>query len=156
MSRAHFEAAVADIAVRIAGLPVVPELAGALTALFPPDGPTFQRIASLCRQGIREGWLCQREQGGIHYGRALKPGPATAGFSVDVVEMSDVAGPFHAHPAGEIDMIMPADAGARFDGSGEGWLVYGPGSAHRPTVSGGRAIVLYLLPEGAIDFKATS
>ena len=29
--------------------------------------------------------------------------------------------------------------------------VYGPGTAHRPTVRGGRALVLYLLPEGAID-----
>ena len=27
-----------------------------------------------------------------------------------------------------------------------------PGSAHRPTVSNGRALVLYLLPEGRIDF----
>ncbi|MDD2670713.1 DUF4863 family protein, partial [Zoogloea sp.] len=28
----------------------------------------------------------------------------------------------------------------------------GPGSAHRPTVSHGRAYVLYLLPEGQITF----
>jgi hypothetical protein len=27
-----------------------------------------------------------------------------------------------------------------------------PGSAHRPTVSQGRALVLYLLPQGRIDF----
>lgn len=27
-----------------------------------------------------------------------------------------------------------------------------PGSAHRPTVSGGRALVVYLLPGGRIDF----
>ena len=31
-------------------------------------------------------------------------------------------------------------------------LVYPPGSAHRPTVTQGRALVLYLLPEGRIDF----
>jgi hypothetical protein len=31
--------------------------------------------------------------------------------------------------------------------------VYPPGSAHRPTVSGGRALVLYLLPEGRIEFS---
>jgi hypothetical protein len=155
MSQARFEAAVADVAGRIAGLPVVPDLAGTLTSLFPPEGMAFRTLAALCRQGISEGWLCQREQGGIRYGRAFRPGPATSGFSVDVVAMGAVAGPFHAHPAGEIDMIMPEESGARFDGHGEGWLVYGPGSAHHPTVSGGRAVVLYLLPEGAIDFKAT-
>jgi len=31
-------------------------------------------------------------------------------------------------------------------------VVYGPGSAHRPTVRGGKALVLYLLPAGAIEF----
>ena len=38
------------------------------------------------------------------------------------------------------------------DGHGEGWLVYGAASAHHPTVTGGRAMVLYLLPGGAIEF----
>jgi hypothetical protein len=42
--------------------------------------------------------------------------------------------------------------GARFDGHAAGWCVYGPGTAHRPTVTEGRALVLYLLPEGAIEF----
>ena len=46
----------------------------------------------------------------------------------------------------------PAVATARFDGHGAGWVVYGPGSAHSPTVTGGRALVLYLLPQGAIEF----
>jgi hypothetical protein len=63
-----------------------------------------------------------------------------------------VAGPHHTHPLGEIDLIMPMDADARFDGHGAGWLVYPAGSAHPPTVTGGRALVLYLLPEGRIDF----
>lgn len=45
-----------------------------------------------------------------------------------------------------------AIAALRFDGKREGWPVCGPGSAHHPTVSGGRAVVRYLLPQGAIDF----
>ncbi|MCG3102208.1 DUF4863 family protein, partial [Enterobacter sp. DRP3] len=53
---------------------------------------------------------------------------------------------------GEVDMIMPVTDAARFDGHGAGWLVYGPGSAHRPTVTQGRALVLYLLPGAAIEF----
>ena len=48
---------------------------------------------------------------------------------------------------------MPLEGDARFDGHGAGWCVYGPGSAHTPTVTGGRALVLYLLPEGQIEFS---
>ena len=47
---------------------------------------------------------------------------------------------------------LPVDATATFDGQGAGWVVYGPGSAHSPTVAGGRVLVLYLLPQGAIEF----
>jgi hypothetical protein len=39
--------------------------------------------------------------------------------------------------------------------SAEGWPVYGPGSAHHPTVTGGRAVALYLLPGGAVRFTRT-
>ena len=49
-------------------------------------------------------------------------------------------------------MIIPQSGGARFDGHGEGWLVYAADSAHSPTVTGGKAIVLYLLPQGKIEF----
>ena len=93
--------------------------------------------------------------GAIKYGRVVKPGEPTNGFSVDVVDMESVAGPHHRHPTGEIDLIMPLSSGAQFDGHTAGWLVYGPGSAHRPTVTEGRALVLYLLPAGAIEFTST-
>jgi hypothetical protein len=66
--------------------------------------------------------------------------------------MHDLVGPHHRHPNGEIDLIVPVDDGATFDGRGAGWLVYGPDTAHRPTVAQGRAFVLYLLPQGAIEF----
>ena len=49
-------------------------------------------------------------------------------------------------------MIMPLSDDAKFDGNGVGWLVYEPNSAHQPTVTDGKAIILYLLPEGAIEF----
>ena len=67
--------------------------------------------------------------------------------------MSSIAGPRHVHPQGEIDLVMPLDPQARFDGHGAGWVVYGSGSAHAPTVTGGRALVLYLLPAGQIQFS---
>lgn len=116
------------------------------------DSATYRQLKAACEQGVAEGWLCQREGGGLKYGRIFKPDDALHGFSVDVVDMNTVAGPHHAHPLGEIDLIMPLDDTATFDGRGAGWLVYGPGSAHSPTVAAGRALVLYLLPEGRIEF----
>ena len=152
MSLEKFERLVTSVAERIAGEPLDERLAGVLEAAFPADGETFGSLAALCEQGVSEGWLADREHGGIKFGRVIKPGTESFGFSVDVVEMDDVVGPHHRHPNGEIDMIIPQDPRAKFDGNGRGWLVYGPGSAHFPTVKGGRAIVLYLLPEGAIEF----
>jgi hypothetical protein len=111
------------------------------------------RPLDAARDGVAAGWLCDREGGGIRYGRIFKPAPDLHGFSVDVVDMQDVKGPHHAHPNGEIDLIMPIEGDATFDGRGAGWLVCPPGSAHRPTVAGGRALVLYLLPEGRIEFS---
>jgi hypothetical protein len=98
--------------------------------------------------------MCNRSAGGIRFGRVIKPQQQLERYSVDVVEMDSIVGPHHAHPNGEIDMIMPLDPDAKFDGRGAGWLVYPPSSRHSPTVTGGKALVLYLLPEGAIDFSA--
>ena len=117
-----------------------------------PHRMVFKAIQAACAAGAAAGWICKLEHGGIRYGRVAKPGPELHGFSIDVVDMADVVGPHHSHPKGEIDLIMPLGGAAEFDGHGAGWLVYGPGSAHKPTVTGGRAYVLYLLPEGAIAF----
>jgi hypothetical protein len=129
------------------------DLATALNETFPPDGNTFQSVRRACQDAVAAGWMCDREHGGIRFGRVIKPGPDSAGFSVDVVHMDDVVGPHHRHPNGEVDMVMPLTPGAQFDGHGAGWVVYPPDSAHPPTVSGGAALVLYLLPDGAIEFS---
>jgi hypothetical protein len=143
---------VAQVTSRIAGDPLDASLQRKLQALFPADGEVVQRIQAACHTGIAGGWICNREHAGIKYGRIVKPGAATHGFSVDVVDMNDIAGAHHRHPHGEIDLVMPIDAAAQFDGRGAGWVVYGADSAHVPTVAGGRALVLYLLPQGAIEF----
>ncbi len=150
-----FEGLVKQITGAIAGRAVDGGLGDYLNAEFGSGGDTFQALAESCRRGVAEGWLCKHERGGIKFGRVIKPGGATHGFSVDVVEMNDVAGPHHSHPKGEIDMIISETGGSKFDGHGEGWLVYGPGTAHKPTVTGGRALVLYLLPGGEIEFTKT-
>lgn len=152
MSQSDFEQRLMSIAGKISGRPLDRALQDYLNEEFPADGAIFQALAKACRQGIAEGWLCRHEQGGIRFGRVIKPAPETHNFSVDVVLMEDLAGPHHRHPNGEIDMIIPLTDGAQFDGQGAGWMVYAPDTAHRPTVSGGRAIILYLLPAGAIEF----
>lgn len=143
---------VAKITARIQGKPLDASLERELNELLPVSGEEYQEIFAACRAAIAAGWMCNREAGGIKFGRVIKPGPQTHGFSVDVVDMDDVVGPHHSHPNGEVDLIMPLTPAAQFDGRSAGWRVYGPDSAHRPTVSGGRALVLYLLPEGKIEF----
>jgi len=152
MSRADFDSLMVQLTGSVSGKALDAALATELNQRFGPDTATFQTLTQVCREGLTEGYLCQREAGGIRYGRVLKATPTTHGFSVDVVDMRDVAGPNHIHPHGEIDLVMPLEGPAHFDGHPAGWVVYEPGSA-RPTVSGGRALVLYLLPGGAIEFS---
>ncbi|HTH75527.1 MAG TPA: DUF4863 family protein [Trinickia sp.] len=152
MSPDEFERLISGVTEQLAGRALDDALERWLNANWPAGSPTFEALAHACHTGVEEGWLCNREAGGIRYGRIVKPTPRTHDFSVDVVCMEDVAGPHHVHPNGEIDLIMPVSAAATFDGRPAGWCVYGPGSAHRPTVEHGQALVLYLLPQGAIDF----
>jgi len=112
----------------------------------------YSELKQLTIDGVKEGWLCNREGGGIKYGRVFKPTQDLHGFSVDVVDMENIAGPRHIHPLGEIDLIMPIEGEALFDGRPAGWMVTPPNSEHAPTVSNGRAYVLYLLPQGQIQF----
>jgi hypothetical protein len=152
MTPERFRDLIAPIARHVQGRALDAKLETELNAAWPANGAAFRSIFEACKQAIELGWMCNREAGGIKFGRVIKPGPETQGFSVDVVDMKDIRGPRHRHPNGEIDMIMPLDSAAKFDGRGAGWMVYGPDSAHSPTVSDGRALVLYLLPQGAIEF----
>ncbi|OYV01868.1 MAG: DUF4863 domain-containing protein [Burkholderiales bacterium PBB5] len=154
MTPTDFRALLADLTAQLRGRPLDAALDDWLNAQHGAGSASFSALQQACEAGVAAGWLCDREGGGIRYGRVFKPADDLHGFSVDVVDMADIAGPHHTHPLGEIDLVMPlADSPqARFDGRGAGWLVYPPGSAHRPTVSQGRALVLYLLPQGRIDF----
>jgi hypothetical protein len=152
MSAEHFRAQLVELSAAIAGRPVDAALDAWLNAEHGAQSSTYAALKASCEQGVAEGWLCNREGGGIRYGRIFKPADDLQGFSVDVVDMRDIAGPHHVHPQGEIDLIMPLDEGATFDGRPAGWCVYPAGSAHSPTVRNGRALVLYLLPQGQIEF----
>lgn len=147
-----FRAQIATLTAQLAGRPLDAALDAWLNHEHGVDSATYRALKASCEAGVAAGWLANREGGGIKYGRIFKPADDLHGFSVDVVDMTDIAGPHHVHPTGEIDLIMPIDDGARFDGRAAGWLVCAPGSAHPPTVTGGRALVLYLLPQGQIQF----
>ncbi|MGH8857922.1 MAG: DUF4863 family protein [Polaromonas sp.] len=152
MSPNEFREHITQLTAQLAGRPLDADLDAWLNAEHGVESATYRQLKQDCMIGVAEGWLCEREGGGIRYGRIFKPADDLHGFSVDVVDMKDIAGPHHAHPQGEIDLIMPLEGDALFDGRPAGWLVCPPGSAHRPTVSGGRALVLYLLPQGSIEF----
>jgi len=147
-----FQTLISNITAEIAGATLDSSLEAHLNADHGPGSHLYESLVAACQIGVRDGWLCQREADGIRYGRVLKATDATHGFSVDVVDMENIVGPHHVHPNGEVDLIMPLTPGACFDSRPAGWCVYEAGSAHRPSVSQGRALVLYLLPQGAISF----
>ena len=147
-----FKAQLSALTAQLAGRPLDDTLDAWLNTQHGAGSASYAALKAACEDGVAAGWLCNREGGGIRYGRIFKPAADLHGFSVDVVDMKDIAGPHHVHPNGEIDLIMPIEGDARFDGRPAGWLVCPPGSAHRPTVTQGRALVLYLLPEGSIQF----
>ena len=152
MPKQQFLDTVSMIAAAIGNKSLDDELDSYLNKEFPTGGETFEKLKSLCAEGERDGWLLEREAGGIKFGRAVKPDTEAGRFSVDVVRMKDVKGPHHIHTTGEIGAIMSIEGTPEFDGRQEGWYVYGPGSDHYPTVANGDAYVLYLLPDGAIEF----
>jgi hypothetical protein len=148
----QFQELVAPIARYAQGRAVDAALQADLNLKFPAESEPFRLIREACHAGIAAGWLCTQGDAKRRFGRIFEPSAATHGFSVDVVDITDLVGNHHRHPTGEIDMIMPVTPEAKFDDSGAGWLVYAPGSGHRPTVSAGRALILYLLPEGKIEW----
>ncbi|WP_207063243.1 DUF4863 family protein [Motiliproteus sp. SC1-56] len=152
MAPEQFRKLIAPVAELTAAHSLDGTLERVLEAHFPAAGETFNAIEAACHQAIEAGWMCAQGGNGRRFGRVLEAGEDTSGLSVDVVDLDDIVGPHHRHPRGEVCMVMPVTEGARFDGKGRGWCVYPPNSAHRPTVSEGRALVLYMLPGGEIAF----
>ncbi len=127
-------------------------LESALRDALGSEGEWYTNIEAACRQAVEDGWMAAEGEGPRRFGRIVEPGDATHNLSIDVVDITDQKGPHHTHPNGEICMVMPIDDKAKFDGRGRGWCVYQGGSGHNPTVTEGRALVLYMLPAGRIDW----
>jgi len=152
MPLAGFRSLVQQVTAPIAGAPLDGALERRLNADFPAGGEVFRSLETACKEGIASGWMCTQGGGKRKFGRIFEPAPDLSAFSVDVVDIDDLVGNYHRHPTGEVDLIMPQTEGATFDARGAGWLVYAPGSGHRPTVKRGRVLVLYLLPGGQIEW----
>jgi Domain of unknown function (DUF4863) len=130
-------------------------LAAQLQAALPAEGPLALALGATLRQGIHDGWLCDRGEPHARFGRVAKASPDTRALSIDVVALEG-AGLLHGHPRGEVTLgfaFDPTTVGSRFDGHPPGWVVMPAGSVHTPTVTGPRMVLLYFLPDGAVDWS---
>ena len=153
MNISDFKVLLKPVTDLVSGSKIDSALAEELDRRFPPGNKTFDEIEKACHEAIADGWMCaQGSEGGPRWGRVIEPGPETGGLSVDVVDLTDWMGSHHRHPKGEVCMVMPVTPNALFDGKARGWCVYEPLSAHYPTVTDGQALILYMLPDGMIEF----
>lgn len=127
----------------------------ALIERFDPTSEAARKLNEAIAELAAAGRVADRGELPLRYGRVTKASEATRGFSIDVVMMS-AAGPLHRHPNGEVNWCIRLDGAPKFDGFGPGWAVFPPGSQHVPTVSGGTMLIVYLLPQGAIEFLQAS
>lgn len=128
------------------------EAAAALEARWP--AARRAPLGALVRAARDAGWLTpRRASDAVAFGRLARPSDATFALSVDAVDMTG-PGAEHVHPQGEVSLCFADDPEARFCGHPEGWVVVGPGSRHVPEVTGGRMVILYFLPDGAMEWVA--
>ena len=116
-----------------------------------PAGPSAQALARELVALHEQGRIAANGELPVRWGRVAKASPDSLGFSIDVVVMNG-PGPLHRHPCGEINFAVAMEGDPRFDGQPAGWIVFPPDSQHVPTVSGGKMLIVYLLPEGRIEF----
>ncbi len=122
-----------------------------LTRRLPPDGEKAREINAGLAALLEQGVIAGEGELPVRYSRIAKAGPETSGFSVDVVVMNG-PGPLHRHPLGEVDWCVPLEGSPTFDGRPPGWVVCPTDSVHVPTVADGTMLVVFLLPEGSIEF----
>ena len=138
------------VTAALQGLDVAaPDVARLVEQRLPVRGAALAALKQAAFAAVDSEWLLPKSNAGIRFGRLTKD---LSGFSVDAVLM-DRPGPEHRHPNGEFDLCWARAGAPKFDGKPEGWVVYGKGSVHVPTVTGGEMLILYFLPGGAIEFS---
>ena len=116
-----------------------------------PRGKAALELNAELEALLEAGKVAERGALPVKYGRVAKAGVPSLGFSIDVVHMNG-AGPMHRHPNGEVNYCVALEGAPTFDGQAPGWVVFPPESKHVPTVAGGTMLIVYLLPQGAIEF----
>lgn len=149
MTQAALLSAFVPLARAVAGADLAsPDAAARLQAAVSPAELAALEAALVA--AFEAGWLTPRTApGNVKFGRLAKAAEATLDHTIDVVEMEG-AGASHAHPRGEVSLAIARSGAPRFDGHPPGLVVLPPGSHHAPTVTGGRMLIAYLLPGGAI------
>jgi hypothetical protein len=122
-----------------------------LARRFDPAGEAAATLNAELAGMLERGEIANRGELPVKWGRVSKPADATLDFSIDVVLMNG-PGPRHRHPKGEVNYCVALDGSPTFDGQPPGWVVLPPASEHVPTVAGGTMLIVYLLPEGQMEF----
>ncbi len=116
------------------------------------DAATMARATDPLRAAHAAGVLTPRQATAtLRFGRVAKPSEATRQLAIDAVDIAG-AGAGHRHPRGEVSWCVPLEGTPTFEGATSGWVVLPPGSRHVPTVEGGRMLICYFLPDGAVDW----
>ena len=116
-----------------------------------PDSEEARKLNAELVRLLEAGSIAERGELPVRFGRVAKASEETADYSIDVVHMSG-PGPRHRHPKGEIDYCVALNGNPTFDGRPPGWIVLPEDSVHVPTVADGEMLIVYLLPEGQIEF----
>jgi hypothetical protein len=121
-----------------------------LTAAW-PDGAA---LTAALREAHADGALALRPASPeVSFGRLARAADG-GGCSIDVVDISG-AGAGHTHPTGEVSWCVPLLGEPSFEGVTSGWAVLAPGSHHVPTVTGGRMLIVYWIPDGKVTWDPT-
>jgi hypothetical protein len=123
----------------------------AVEKAHPFSGPMMADLRKRLVAAVDAKTICERGEPPVFWGRVAKPSPATLDFSIDAVLMTG-PGPGHVHPNGEFSVAFALEGDPRFDGHAEGYVLEQPGSFHVPTVAGGKMLIVYFLPGGAMQF----
>ena len=78
MSVDHFRDQVVALTRLLQGRALDASLQDWLNAEHGTDSDTFRVLQAKLSPGVAEGWLCEREGGGIRYGRVFKPDDGSA------------------------------------------------------------------------------
>ncbi|MEC5214952.1 hypothetical protein RCH06_003524 [Polaromonas sp. CG_9.5] len=80
MSLAQFREQIAQLTMQLAGRPLDAGLDAWLNAEHGIESATYRQLKQTCMAGVAEGWLCEREGGGVRYGRIFKPADTCTDF----------------------------------------------------------------------------